>query len=69
MIVLGKFSIKEFTIHNFEEIVLPSNMLLDPANDTVEAPHDPRFQISQKIHAFAARAGEVNSLTAFQTVD
>lgn len=67
--VLKKISIKEFVINDIEEIALPASILLDPANDDVEAPHDPRFQISQKMHAFAIRAGEVGTLYAFPVAE
>lgn len=58
--VLGKFSLEQFVVDDLEEIVLPANWLLDPANSDIEAPHDQRFQVAYKIRAFVLRAGEVN---------
>lgn len=52
-------SIKQFIFNDIGQIVLPANILIDPANDLVEAPHDPRFQISRKMEAFVLRAAEV----------
>ena len=40
------------------ELVLPASPLLYPSNATVEAPHDDRFQIAQKMLAFAHDACE-----------
>lgn len=55
----GATSIKRFVFNDLGQIVLPANMLIDPANDLVEAPHDPRFQIARKMEAFVLRAAEV----------
>lgn len=55
----GAASIKQFVFDNLDEIVLPANLLIDPANDLIEAPFDPRFQISRKMETFALRAAEV----------
>lgn len=52
-------SIKQFVFNDLGEIVLPANMLIDPANDLVEAPRDSRYQIARKMEAFALRAAEV----------
>lgn len=54
----GVTSIKRFVFNDLGQIVLPANMLIDPANDLVEAPHDPRFQIARKMEAFVLRAAE-----------
>lgn len=66
MMAPGKISLEEFANNNLEEIVLPASMLLDPTNEDVEAPHDPRFQVFQKMRAFSARAGEVGAFITFQ---
>lgn len=55
----GATSIKQFVFNDLGEIVLPANLLIDPANDLVEAPHDPRFQIARKMETFVLRAAEV----------
>ncbi len=60
--VLGKLSEKEFVIDDMEELVLPASWLLDPGNDNVEAPHDPRFQVARKMAAFIPRAAGVYGL-------
>ena len=53
-------SFKQFIFDDLGEIVLPANLLIDPANDLVEAPNDPRFQIARKLEDFVARGGEVD---------
>lgn len=58
----GTISVKEFLFADLGEMVLPAHILIDPANDMVEAPHDSRFQISQKLEAFVSRAGEVDQI-------
>lgn len=55
----GATSIKQFIYNDLEQIVLPANLLVDPANDLVEAPHDPRFQIARKMETFVLRSAEV----------
>lgn len=61
MKVLGSVTITQ-TIHDdLEELVLPADILLDPANGNVEAPHDPRFQIAKEMRAFVLRVGDVSS--------
>ncbi|KAI4290696.1 MAG: hypothetical protein L6R35_000003 [Caloplaca aegaea] len=58
MKVLGSVTITQ-TIHDdLEELVLPADTLLDPANGNVEAPHDPRFQIAKEMRAFVLRVGD-----------
>ena len=62
--VLGDLTVKEFVTDDLEELVLPASWLLDPNNDDVEAPRDPRFQVAQKMKGFIGRAGSVNALLA-----
>lgn len=62
--VLGELTIKEFVTDDLEELVLPASWLLDPGNDDVEAPHDPRFQVAKKLNDFISRAGRVYALLA-----
>lgn len=60
MIVLDQRSIKRFVFDSLQEIILPGSILVDPANDAVEAPQDPRFQIVQKMDIFVSRAADVS---------
>ncbi len=62
MKVLRSTSIKQLLFDDLEELVLPAGLLLDPANDDVEAPQDPRFQIVRKMEAFLSRSGPVSAL-------
>lgn len=64
----GTMSVKQFLFADLGEIVLPAHLLIDPANDLVEAPHDPRFQISRKLEVFITRAGEVGRVSSAQVV-
>lgn len=59
--VLGDLTVKEFVTDDLEELVLPASWLLDPGNDDIEAPHDPRFQVAQKVNEFIGRAGRVGA--------
>lgn len=65
MKVLRSTSIKQLLFDDLEEVVLPADLLLDPANDDVEAPQDPRFQIVRKMEAFLSRSGPVTDLYKF----
>ena len=60
MIVLDQRSVKRFVFDNLREIILPGSILVDPTNDNVEAPQDPRFQIVQKMDFFISRAADVS---------
>ena len=57
--ILGTISLKQFLLDDFEELVLPADVLVDPANDDIEAPQDPRFQISKRMDAFVMKAANV----------
>ena len=61
MKVLGTFTITKFIFDDLEEMVLPADILLDPANTNVEPPHDPRFQIAREMRDFVLRVGDVSS--------
>ena len=63
MKVLRTISIKQLLFDDLEEVVLPADILLDPINSDVEAPHDPRFQIARKMEAFLTKLGPVNVLS------
>ncbi|KAL8950532.1 MAG: hypothetical protein Q9222_003442 [Ikaeria aurantiellina] len=58
MKVLGKITITKLIFDDLAEIVLPSDILLDPANGNVEAPHDPRFQIAKEMRDWVLRVGD-----------
>ncbi|MCJ1483161.1 hypothetical protein MMC06_003328 [Schaereria dolodes] len=58
MRILGSLSIQQFIFDDLEEIVLPADILVDPANTSVEAPNDLRFQIAKKMDVFVGRCGE-----------
>lgn len=62
MRVLGTMSVKQVLFDDLAEIVLPANILLDPANGDVEAPQDPRFQILKKVDAFVTRVADVRNV-------
>ena len=49
----------ELVLDNLREIVLPASWLLDPGNNDVEAPYDPRYQVVKKLEPFLSRAQEV----------
>lgn len=53
-------SFKNLLFDDLEEIVLPADVLVDPANGDIEAPQDPRFQIKKKMDAFVTRAADVS---------
>ncbi|KAL8918943.1 MAG: hypothetical protein Q9208_007053 [Pyrenodesmia sp. 3 TL-2023] len=58
MKVLGNVTITNLVHDDLEELVLPADVLLDPANGNVEAPHDPRFQIAKEMRGFVLRVGD-----------
>ena len=58
--VLGTVSLKQFLFDDLEELVLPADILTDLGNGEIEAPQDPRFQISQRMDAFVTKAAEVS---------
>ena len=63
MKVLRSISIKQLLFDDLEEVVLPADILLDPINNDIEAPHDPRFQIARKMEAFLSKLGPVHVLS------
>lgn len=60
--VLGRITITKLLHDDLEELVLPADILLDPANSDIEAPHDPRFQIAKEMRGFMLRVGDVSAL-------
>ncbi|KAL8632754.1 hypothetical protein Q9189_001459 [Teloschistes chrysophthalmus] len=58
MKILGTVTITKLIFDDLEELVLPADILLDPANGDVEAPHNPRFQIAQAMREHVLRIGD-----------
>ena len=56
----GSSSRAQFFFDDLTEIVLPAPILVDVNNFHVEAPHDPRFQIGEKMAKFVTRADQVD---------
>lgn len=56
MIVLGTMSIRQILDDDLRTTVLPSNQLLDRANDEIEVTTDPRHQMAAKMEIFRSRA-------------
>ena len=52
-------SFKKLIFDDLEEIVLPEDVVLDEANSEVEAPQDPRFQISRIMRDFLSKSADV----------
>ena len=59
MRVLGTMSFKQLLFDDLDEIVLTADALIDTANEKVEAPQDPRFQIAKRMNNFITRAADV----------
>jgi hypothetical protein len=58
--VLGSTSVKQLLYDDLAELVLPSSVLLEPENDEIEVPSDPRFQISKSMEGFLTRLAQVS---------
>ncbi len=58
MVILGHLSIRHVMDDDLAIAVLPHSRLLDPANDDVEAPHDPRFAMAHQMELFRQRAAQ-----------
>jgi N-alpha-acetyltransferase 35, NatC auxiliary subunit len=50
--VLGKLTPKQFLFSSLEALILPNSSILDPANDLIEAPTNPRFQVARLLDQF-----------------
>lgn len=66
MIILGHLSIRRIMDDDLSIVVLPDSILLDPINDTIEAPHQPRFIIANHMELFRQRAAQ-SYLDIFRT--
>ncbi len=53
-------SVKQLLYDDLAELVLPYDLLLDPKNEEIEVPHDPRFQIASRMTTFVVRATQVS---------
>ncbi|KAI9670156.1 MAG: N-alpha-acetyltransferase 35 NatC auxiliary subunit [Caeruleum heppii] len=58
--VLGQLFIKQLLYDDLAETVLPGDVLIDPDNDEVELPADPRAEIATTMNVFVARAGRAS---------
>lgn len=58
MIVLGILSIRSILDSDLATVSLPASMLLDPINDEVEVPTDPRHKMSRLMESFRQRAAQ-----------
>lgn len=56
MMVLGRMSIRQVLDDDFGSLVLAEHPLLDPTNDEIEVPHDPRFNMAKRMEVFRERA-------------
>ena len=52
-------SVRQLVFDDLAEMVAPAHILIDPSNDNVEAPKDPRFQILKRMERFVGRAAQV----------
>lgn len=57
-LVLGKFTLKEFLLSSLAATVLPNSSMLDPENDSIEAPTNSRFQMARVIAEFDGKVGQ-----------
>lgn len=66
MVILGRLSIRQVLDDDLSIVVLPSSLLLDRDNDSVEAPHHPRYAIAHQMEVFRQRAAQ-SYLDIFRT--
>lgn len=57
--VLSSIDPGQFCCDDIAQLVLPRSPLIDPENDTVEFPSDPRYQIAKYMREFVQRASQV----------
>lgn len=55
--VLGGLQLRDFLLDDLVELCHPEPALIDAANNTVEAPASPRYQIRARMDWFVDRAG------------
>ena len=59
MKVLNVMSVRQLLFDDLAEISAPAHILIDPSNDLIEAPKDPRFQMMKRMEIFVGRAAQV----------
>ncbi|KAH9893729.1 Mak10-domain-containing protein [Xylariomycetidae sp. FL2044] len=55
MFVLGKYTLQQILDHDLSIVVLPCGPHIDPSNEKVEVPEDPRHQTASRMHVFRQR--------------
>ena len=55
----GLSSTKQMLFDELADLVLPADILLDPANHEVEVPQDPRFHMARIMDKFTTRVVQV----------
>jgi N-alpha-acetyltransferase 35, NatC auxiliary subunit len=58
-------SIQQVVFDDLVEVVLPADVLVDPANAGIDAPNDDRFKIAQTMDKFVTQASQVNISVAY----
>ncbi|KAI5862267.1 Mak10-domain-containing protein [Durotheca rogersii] len=58
MVVLGNYSIRQILDHDLSIVVLPCAQQIDPANDNIEMPNDPRHRVAIQMEMFRQRVAE-----------
>ncbi|KAI1496275.1 Mak10 subunit, NatC N-terminal acetyltransferase-domain-containing protein [Biscogniauxia marginata] len=58
MVVLGSYSIRQILDHDLSITVVPCGPHIDPANDNIEVPTDPRHQTAAQMEIFRQRVAE-----------
>jgi hypothetical protein len=58
MVILGSRSIRQVLDNDLSIVTMPCSSLLDPINDEVEVPSDPRFIMAQQMEIFRQRAAQ-----------
>ncbi|KAI1382762.1 Mak10-domain-containing protein [Hypoxylon trugodes] len=58
MVVLGSYSIRQILDRDLSIVVIPCGIQIDPANDKIEVPTDPRHQTAAQMEIFRQRVAE-----------
>lgn len=58
MVILGSLSIRQVIDDDLSIVAMPCSRLLDPLNDEVEFPSDPRFIMAQQMELFRQRTAQ-----------
>ena len=54
----GQSSLKEFIFKHLRRLVMPANVVLDPAFEAIELPSDQRFQLASQLDDFVFKCGQ-----------